>query len=171
MSQLEQKLINYAKYHRDRRNIATHFAGIPLIVVALGIMLYIPVLQFNTVMLTPALVVVLLCSGYYLRLDFRLGALMSLLFALVYAAAKQLYIGWPDDKSWFYLLGVLLFVVGWVLQFIGHYFEGKKPAFVDDLIGLIIGPLFVVVEVLFMFGLMKELEQKIISVAGEYRKG
>ncbi|NOU49545.1 DUF962 domain-containing protein [Pseudoalteromonas sp. JBTF-M23] len=171
MTMLEQKLINYAKYHRDRRNIATHFVGIPLIVIAIGLLLYIPISQLNSMVLTPTLIVVLLCSAYYLRLDFRLGALMSLLFALVYTAAKQLYIGWPDDKSWFYLLGAVLFVCGWILQFIGHYFEGKKPAFVDDLIGLVIGPLFVVVEALFMLGLMKTLEQKIIAVAGEYRKG
>ena len=31
--------------------------------------------------------------------------------------------------------GLGLFLVGWVIQFIGHAFEGRKPAFVDDLIG------------------------------------
>ena len=40
-------------------------------------------------------------------------------------------------------------MVGWVFQFVGHYFEGKKPAFVDDLIGLLVGPLFLVAEVAF----------------------
>ena len=29
----------YAEYHRDRRNIVTHFLGIPLIVFAIGILL------------------------------------------------------------------------------------------------------------------------------------
>ena len=43
-------------------------------------------------------------------------------------------------------LGIGLFFVGWVIQFIGHIFEGRKPAFVDDLIGLVVGPLFVVAE-------------------------
>lgn len=62
-----------------------------------------------------------------------------------------------------------VFFVGWVLQFIGHYFEGKKPAFVDDLIGLAIGPLFVLVELLFVLGLCKELENKIVNNAGEYK--
>ncbi|BBN81974.1 hypothetical protein PA25_19590 [Pseudoalteromonas sp. A25] len=169
MRTLEQQLINYAKYHRDKRNIATHFVGIPLIVIAIGILLYIPIFQVNTLVITPTLVVVLLCSGYYLRLDFRLGALMTLLFALVYTGAKQLHIGWSSDHSWFYLFGATLFIAGWVIQFVGHYFEGKKPAFVDDLMGLIIGPLFVAVEALFIVGLMKGLEQKILSQAGQYR--
>ena len=38
------------------------------------------------------------------------------------------------------------FVVGWIIQFIGHYYEKKKPAFLDDVIGLAIGPLFVLAE-------------------------
>ena len=50
-------------------------------------------------------------------------------------------------------IGVGLFVVGWVFQFIGHVaYEHRKPAFVDDVIGLLIGPLFVLAEALFGFG-------------------
>lgn len=34
-----------------------------------------------------------------------------------------------------------MFGVGWTFQFVGHYFEGKKPSFIDDkrymLVGLI----------------------------------
>ena len=44
------------------------------------------------------------------------------------------------------------FVVGWVIQFIGHYYEGRKPAFVDDLVGLLVGPMFVIAEALFALG-------------------
>src|SRR3546814_9523920 len=29
--------------------------------------------------------------------------------------------------------GLGMFVLGWVIQFVGHYYEGRKPAFVDDL--------------------------------------
>ncbi|CAH9054830.1 hypothetical protein PSECIP111951_01118 [Pseudoalteromonas holothuriae] len=169
MKTLEQQLVNYAKYHRDKRNIATHFFGIPVIVIAVIFLLYIPILEMNTVILTPALIVTLLSCAYYIRLDFRLGALMSVCLALIYAGVKQCYLVWPYAEVWFYSIGVVLFVIGWVVQFIGHYFEGKKPAFVDDLMGLIIGPLFVVVEGLFLLGLMKHLEQQIIAKAGAYR--
>jgi uncharacterized membrane protein YGL010W len=61
------------------------------------------------------------------------------------------------------------FFIGWVFQFIGHYFEGRKPAFVDDLVGLLIGPLFVVAEVLFLLGLRKDLESAIEARAGALR--
>jgi uncharacterized membrane protein YGL010W len=62
--------------------------------------------------------------------------------------------------------GIGLFVVGWVIQFVGHSWEGRKPAFIDDLMGLVIGPLFVVAEAAFLLGLRKEVEQVIIERAG-----
>lgn len=68
------------------------------------------------------------------------------------------------------LLGVGLFVVGWVFQFVGHYFEGKKPAFVDDLMGLVIGPLFVVAEILFLIGFFEDLKASIEQHAGMIEK-
>ena len=40
--------------------------------------------------------------------------------------------------------GLGLFVLGWVLQFIGHAFEGKKPSFLSDPRFLLIGVAFFV---------------------------
>jgi len=36
-------------------------------------------------------------------------------------------------------LALVLFVVGWVLQFIGHWFEGKPPEFFKDWRFLFVG--------------------------------
>ena len=46
-----------------------------------------------------------------------------------------------------------------MFQLVGHGFEGRKPAFVDDIVGLLIGPLFVVAEVLSYAGLRKDLRR------------
>ena len=62
--------------------------------------------------------------------------------------------------------GVGSFVVGWVLQFIGHYYEGRKPAFVDDIVGLLVGPMFVMAEALFALGWGRELHAEIERQAG-----
>ena len=59
-----------------------------------------------------------------------------------------------------------LFLVGWVIQFVGHYYEGRKPAFIDDISGLIVGPLFVVAELGFMLGLLPELKAAVECNAG-----
>ena len=46
------------------------------------------------------------------------------------------------------LLGSSLFVFGWILQFVGHAFEGKAPSFFSDPKFLLIGPLWFVKKVL-----------------------
>jgi len=57
--------------------------------------------------------------------------------------------------------GLGLFVVGWIIQFVGHYYEGKKPAFVDDIVGLLIGPLFVTAELGFLLRMRLALKAEI----------
>lgn len=163
MKTLSDQLANYAAYHRDRRNIATHFVGIPLIVVAVAILLSRPGVPLGPVLASPALLVVVAVSAYYLLLDRPLGLLMTLLMfgaacigAQVASLETTLWLAW----------GVGLFVFGWVLQFIGHYWEGRKPAFVDDIVGLVIGPLFVVAEAGFRLGLRSALHREIEARVG-----
>ncbi|HEY9402972.1 MAG TPA: DUF962 domain-containing protein, partial [Pyrinomonadaceae bacterium] len=38
---------------------------------------------------------------------------------------------------------LVLFVAGWVLQFVGHWIEGNQPAFFRNPIYLLIGPLWI----------------------------
>ena len=105
---------------------------------------------------------------FYLRIELRLGLLMTLLPALTVWLGHALaglstsaWLGW----------GIGLFVVGWVIQFVGHIWEGRKPAFVDDVIGLVIGPLFVVAELVFALGLRRDLHAAITERAGPVRGG
>lgn len=167
MKTLTDQLANYAAYHRDPRNIVTHFIGIPMIVVAVATLLSRPGVEVGGFSITPALIVTLVTVLYYLRLDLRLGALMAVLMALSLAAGQ-----WFAAQSTAVWLagGIGLFVVGWIIQFIGHYYEGKKPAFVDDLMGLVIGPLFVAAEVVFAMGLRQALLHDIEARVGPTRK-
>lgn len=57
-------------------------------------------------------------------------------------------------------------MVGWIIQFVGHYYEGRKPAFVDDLSGLIVGPLFVLAELAFLLGLRGDVQREVEERAG-----
>ena len=170
MRSLVDQLSQYAAYHRDARNMATHFVGIPMIVVAVATLLSRPALGelLPGVVMSPALAVVLATTLYYLKLDLRFGAVMGLLLGLSlwagqWAAAQGtgVWLGW----------GLGLFVVGWVIQFIGHIFEGRKPAFVDDIMGLIIGPLFLVAEAAFAAGLRPEVHQQVVARLGAAASG
>ena len=122
----------YGSYHEDRRNRACHAVGIPLIV--LGIMGVAHTRAIGPVDL--AIVIAAATLIYYAVIDLR-GALLSLvIFAALYAAATHL--SWPVS------LGA--FVLGWVFQLVGHRFEGTKPKFLENLIYLLIGPLYIFEE-------------------------
>ncbi|WPN63784.1 MULTISPECIES: Mpo1 family 2-hydroxy fatty acid dioxygenase [unclassified Pseudomonas] len=163
MKSLVDHLSQYAAYHRDPRNIASHFIGIPLIFVAVAVLLSRPGWPVGAVLVSPALLVAVASAWFYLRLELRLGVLMTVLLSLAVwlgqILAAQSTLVWLGS-------GLGMFVVGWVIQFVGHYYEGRKPAFVDDLTGLIIGPLFVVVEAGFLLGLRGELKRAIEERVG-----
>lgn len=158
MKTITEHLIGYAAYHRNQRNIITHLIGIPMIVIALEILLSRPTWFIANLPISPAIIVSALAALFYLKLDRPLGILMTLLLGLaVWLGSTVALLETHLWLSW----GIGLFFVGWIFQFIGHYFEGRKPAFVDDIMGLAIGPLFVVAEVVFMLGLKKELHREI----------
>lgn len=161
-------LVQYARYHRDRRNIATHFVGIPLIVFAIGVLLARPGVDVSTpagvLALTPALLLWALTTLWYLtRGEFWLGLSVSGGNAGLLALASLLE---PGGVGAWFAVGAGLFLLGWVIQFVGHYYEGRKPAFTDDLVGLLVGPQFVVAEALFSLGLLRGLHDEIVRRAG-----
>jgi uncharacterized membrane protein YGL010W len=158
MKSLVDHLSQYAAYHRDPRNIASHFIGIPLIVVAVAVLLSRPEWPVAGLWVSPAVLLALASAWFYLRLELRFGVLMTVLLGLSvwlgHVLAQQSTLVWLGS-------GIGMFVVGWAIQFIGHHYEGRKPAFVDDVSGLIVGPLFVVVELAFMVGLRHDLKAQI----------
>ncbi len=163
MKTLVDHLAQYAAYHRDQRNIFSHFIGIPLIVVAVAVLLSRPGFNVLGLWLSPATLVALAAAVFYLRLDVRFGLLMVALLGVSLSVAADLAV--QSTAVWL-SSGVGLFVIGWIIQFVGHYYEGRKPAFVDDVMGLVIGPLFVAAEAAFLLGLRKEVEQAIVERAG-----
>ncbi len=157
-------LAQYAGYHRDRRNIVTHFFGVPLIVFAVGVLLARPALALGGFVLTPAWFVFAFVAAWYLtRGELALGIATTAGVGLLLALAQPLAAGGLGPwLAW----GVGCFAVGWVIQFVGHYYEGRKPAFADDLVGLLVGPMFVVLEGLALLGLFKPLVARIEGQVG-----
>ena len=157
------QLSKYAEYHRDRRNIATHLVGVPMILFSVLILLSRPAFDVAGVVLSPAWIVLVAAGVYYLRLDFSLGIGLTLINAAMAWAGGQ--IAAASTAAWL-ATGIGMFVVGWIIQFIGHYYEGRKPAFVDDILGLVIGPLFVWAEMVFAAGLRQDLLKAIEARVG-----
>ena len=55
-------LTQYAAYHRDRRNIATHFVGVPMIVFGVAVLLARPALAVGGMSVSLAWLVVALAE-------------------------------------------------------------------------------------------------------------
>jgi uncharacterized membrane protein YGL010W len=159
------ELLNqYAEYHRDRRNILTHFVGVPMIVFGVCVLLAGWGFSVAGWALTPAWLVFALAAAWYLtRGHLGIGLATTLGVGLLTVLAHRVSGG--STASWL-AWGVGFFVVGWIIQFVGHYYEGKKPAFADDLVGLLVGPMFVVMEMLAPLGLFKGLMASVEDHAG-----
>ena len=129
---------DYAAHHRTAGNQATHLVGIPILMVSiLGLLSRFVLLgdaarpwtRFDAGSLLWLFAVL-----WYLWLDWRL----AVPFALVGAGAYLLGALLPIAALW------ILFVVGWILQFVGHLvYEKQQPAFFRNLAHLLIGPLWV----------------------------
>ena len=166
MKTFVEHLSQYAEYHRDSRNIMTHLVGVPVIVFAVAVLLSSPMFEIAGVTLSPAAFVLLAFALFYIRLHFAFGLFMAALMGALVLGAHE--VATMSTAIWL-STGIGLFVGGWIVQFIGHYYEGKKPAFVDDLVGLAIGPLFVTVEVLFAVGIWHSLKDEIEQRVGPVR--
>lgn len=164
MKSLSTQLSIYKSVHLDNKNIATHFVGVPLILWSVALLLSTVGIEVNDLKVNLMHLVATIVFLYYLLLDIRMGVIaVALMGPIFYFAQTFTNVESP------YLLAVGVFFVGWVFQFIGHFFEKAKPAFFDDIKQLFIGPLFLVAEVCFAVGLFKDLESKVTKDAQQMR--
>ena len=135
----------YAAYHQDARNKATHFVGVPVIV--LSLMIPLSWLRFEGV--SAAVVTTAVLLAYYLALDLWLGFAMCIVMGALLGLG-QLIADQGALAGWSWFAG--LFVGGWILQLVGHVFEGRKPALADNLFQIFVAPIFLCAEVFFALG-------------------
>lgn len=149
MKTLEDQMAFYAAYHQDSRNKLTHFIGVPAIV--LGVMVALAWIRLDAggAQISAAMVITAILLAYYLFLDIALGIAMAVVFAvLLYLAELIAAMPMKEGAAWFFVL----FAGGWVVQLIGHVYEGRKPALVDNLFQIFVAPIFLCAEVFFALG-------------------
>jgi len=139
----------YAAYHQDARNKATHFIGVPAIMLSLFIPLAWLRADVAGVTLTAAMLFAAVVLAYYFLLDVPLALAMLAFTALLVSIAERIALqGTAFGWTWF----GILFVGGWILQLVGHVFEGRKPALVSNLFQIFVAPIFLCAEVFFALG-------------------
>src|SRR6266850_734092 len=87
-------LSRYAEYHRDRRNIISHFIGVPMIVFAVGVLLARPAFSLGGWALSPAWIAFALSAAWYLsRGNLSLGIAVSACVGVLMLLAHQVAYG------------------------------------------------------------------------------
>jgi uncharacterized membrane protein YGL010W len=154
MKTIEEQMATYAAYHQDARNKATHFIGVPVIVLSL----FIPLAWLRVGDLSAAMVLAAVLIVYYLMLDVLLGvAMLGMLAVLAWAGERLAMMGAAAGWSWF----AALFIGGWMLQLLGHVYEGRRPALTDNLFQIFVAPIFLCAELFFALGYKPSLHEEV----------
>ena len=150
----ERQLGVYSTYHRDRRNRATHFVGIPLIVFSLLVPTALWNLPIGGREVPVAFLVAFVAAVGWLALDGLIGLALLILLVPMFIIAEWIATTHGAALAW--PVFAVCFVGGWILQFAGHAFEGRRPALMDNLFQAFIGPMFIVAELLEMAGIRRK---------------
>ena len=166
MQTLEQQMSFYAAYHQDARNKATHFVGVPMIIFGLFVALGWARIEAGGVTLTAAMLLAAVVLVWYFLLDVPLALAMLVANAvLLYLADLVSVQPIATGAIWF----LAFFGGGWVIQLIGHAYEGRKPALVDNFFQLFVAPIFLAAEVYFALGYKPALHAAVQKRALEMR--
>jgi uncharacterized membrane protein YGL010W len=135
-------LSDYGASHQNPANKLLHWLCVPPIVLAvMGLLWSVPVpAAFSAVSpwLNWATLAALAALIYYLLLSPSLAAGVLVAFAVLLAITHSLsQLPWP-----LWATSLVIFVVAWIGQFVGHAIEGQRPSFFKDLQFLLIGPLW-----------------------------
>lgn len=138
MRSIERLLQQYGESHQNKTNVLIHAIAVPSIYfVTLGLIWSIPVPEFVAMFsVTWAHIISIPVLYYYFSLSGPIGAAMTLLTIACFGLVNLLVLA--GIPVWQFCLALFIFM--WVLQFIGHKIEGKKPSFFDDLRFLLVGP-------------------------------
>lgn len=155
MRKIDLLFAEYGESHRNATNKLIHWICVPLIFwTILGFISLIPAPHFcgsyfGCISLV-SLIAIGLVTLFYLRLSILIGFVMIFVMLLMEHFAYGINIRY-GKQSWMVYLAI--FIITWILQFVGHKIEGKKPSFLKDLQFLLIGPIWLLSFILKKLGI------------------
>jgi len=131
-SNVDRLLERYGEFHRNPINKAIHWVCVPLIVWSVLAALW-------TISPLAVYAAIGVMTVFYLWLSLPLALGMLGVMALMV---------WPLTLlgSRALIVSIAVFVAAWIGQFIGHILEGRKPAFLEDVRSLLIGPAWLLAD-------------------------
>ena len=149
MRSIDEFLNEYGKTHRNPRNQLIHFVCVPVILIsslAFGWPLSMAMLGSEAAWApyvnVATVASILMLAAFYSRLGWRAVTAMVVFLGVSIAVIMAVESS-PLPLIW---TAVIAWIAAWLVQLIGHNIEGAKPSFLDDVVFLLIGPLFVLEE-------------------------
>ncbi len=147
MKSLSEQLALYEEHHKTTANRFTHFVGVPAILISLLILLsWVSISLFSRWHFTFAWFGCFALIVYYFFLNKKLATVMGIILILLTLLCS--WIAYPEPTKFNFVLFIVLFVGGILLQFMGHKVEKSTTAFVQRLSRLLIAPMFVLIEII-----------------------
>lgn len=156
----------YSAFHRDWRNRATHYFGVPMISFSLflpfGLIPLVGPINVATIFLIVSLVV-------YLRWDRDVALAMAAFYVPAYFVAMWI-VAQGAATAW--TTFAVLHIGGWIIQLVGHKFEGNRPALASNLFQSFVSPFFLTAEIFFALGKKLDLHEQIerIVLSGRFNQ-
>ncbi len=142
MKSINDWLNAYGESHQNSTNKLIHWFCVPLITFTLLGLLSLANYQFNinenTYKISLATFLFIAAILFYIRLSITITVGMALLTGISLFYINMLENSFNSQLLIKYYL--LVFILAWIGQFIGHKIEGKKPSFIEDIKFLLIGP-------------------------------
>ena len=160
------QLAMYAAYHQDRRNQLTHHVGVPLIVFSLLLALsQVRIAEVGGFPLDAGAVVLALLMLSYIAAIPVTGLFTAIFYGVIYGVVLRIA---REGQIIVWSVAGAGFVVGWIIQFIGHVFEGRRPALTVNALQAFMAPPFLIAEVLFAAGFESALALAIARRSEKY---
>ncbi|MEI7035566.1 DUF962 domain-containing protein [Fulvimonas yonginensis] len=151
MRSMQSWLEGYSADHRHPVNQVIHWICVPPIVWTVVALLWtVPV---PPAFLKPgawAVFAMVLAFAWYWKRSHRLGTALLVAFVLLALFTAWLFelLG-PARLRW---TAIVVFVLAWIGQFVGHTIEGHRPSFLTDLSYLLVGPAWLMEKLLRKLG-------------------
>ena len=167
---------DYGRYHNNIINIIIHVIFVPVITLTLFRLTdFLCKLQFN-LDINLGMIIMVIATPIYLYVELYVGFLTAAQYWITDHYLKSVtFNGLYGLTDWQVFL--VIHIVAWIIQFIGHgVFEKRKPALMDNIFLTLNAPIFVNLELFyFIFGYRKkellETKKYIAADIKRYREG
>ena len=136
----QEWIAEYSESHRNPKNKRLHWICVPAILwTVIAFLWSIPVPEALRVHPWVNWATLFVVAAQLFYIIFGVAIFVTMLLVSV---GMLFFTAWLEQVAPFALwqIALVVFIIAWIGQFIGHHIEGKKPSFFKDLLFLLVGP-------------------------------